>query len=272
MSFGVTNESQTSLATCSDPMFGSATVFVNDGGVCMVKESMTVTGGIITGPGSAYVTCEDQPVSVAGDAIAAHAPCPIPPTHCAAFTTGSSDVFTGGLYPPAGTVGAGAGPGQPITAQLTILRFKETVASTAIPLGGNDFYINTVVGWSGPLVFQYVIKNEGSISTGPFKIGLYEVLGLQVNAPPAPVRPDFITITEDTQLSNLVLIETRTLSNLSPNQSVTNTWSLEIGNSFSIIPPNTNRYYVLAVDTGLDVVESIDFDNSSPVISLTAGL
>ena len=261
MSFGVTNSSPTSLATCSDPMFGSTEVFVNDGGMCMVKES-------------AYVTCEDQPVSVAGDAIAAHPPCPIPPTHCAAFTTGSSDVFTGGLYAPAGAIGSGASPGQPLIAQLTVVRFKETVASTAVPPGGNDYFINTLVTWPGPLVFEYTIKNEGPASTGPFRIGLYEVLGLAPVAPPAPVRPNFVTITEDTPnlLSNIVLIEERTISNLSSDQTVVDTWSLVLGNAYAVIPPSMNRYYVLAVDTGLDVVESIDFDNSSPVISITSGM
>ena len=273
MSYGVTNSSPTSLATCSDPMFGSTTVFTNDGGVCMVKDSMTVTGGQITGPGSAYVTCEDQPVSVAGDAIAAHPPCPLPPTHCAAFTTGSSNVFTGGIYPPAGSFGAGASPGQPVTPQLTVTDFTEAGLSVRAT-GTDDYYFCGLVGvsWLGPVKFQYTIKNEGPASTGPFKIGLYEVLGLSPVWPPSPVRPNFITITEETPLTlpNIVLIEERTIVDIGHNQEVTDTWSLELGNSFAVIPVMGNRYYVLAVDTHLQVVESIDFDNSSQVISLTA--
>ena len=96
MDVGVTNASLTSLATCGDKMIGSLTVFVNDGGVTRVFLDNTDTGGMVVGPGSSYVRCEDMPISVAGDTIANHPPCPDPASHCAAFTQGSSNVFTEG--------------------------------------------------------------------------------------------------------------------------------------------------------------------------------
>ena len=274
MSYGVTNSSPTSLATCLDPMFGSTTVFVNDGGVSKIRVNTTVTGGQITGPGSAYVTCEDQPVSVAGDAITAHPPCPLPPAHCAAFTTGSSDVFTGGIYPPAGSIGSGASPGQPILAQLVVTGF--TAQLPAIAGAGNTYTLcvpaPTGPGpWPGPIVFDYSIHNQGVTDTGPFKIGLYEVLGLKIEYPPLLPLPSFITITQETPFTfpNIVPIDTRNISGLAPDQSFGDTWSIPLGNPFSGILLNTNRYYILAVDTLLQVVEPIDYDNSSPVVAIS---
>jgi len=273
MSYGVTNSSPTSLATCLDPMFGSTTVFVNDGGVSKIRVNTTVTGGQITGPGSAYVNCEDQPVSVAGDAITAHPPCPLPPTHCAAFTTGSSDVFTGGIYPPAGSLGSGASPGQPILPQLVVTGFTvQLPAIPAVPPNQYIFYVpSPLIAWPGPTVFNYSIQNQGVSHTGPFKIGLYEVLGLEVDYPPLSPLPSFITITEETPLTfpNIVPIETRIINNLAPDQSSSDTWSIELGNPFSIIPVLKNRYYILAVDILLQVVEPIDYDNSSPVVAIS---
>ena len=100
MDLGVTNTTQLSKATCGHLLTGSTTVFVNDGGLSRVLIDRTALApeGLITGPGGSYVTCEDLPVSVTGDSIISHTPCPDPP-HCTAFTGGSDNVFAGATAP-----------------------------------------------------------------------------------------------------------------------------------------------------------------------------
>jgi len=258
MDIGVTNASPLSVATCLDPMIGSRTVFVNDGGVCKVGESMTITAGLIIGPGSQYVFCEDLPVSVEGDTIAAHPPCPIPPTHCNAFTGGSPNVFTGGVFPPAGS---GSGPQ---FAQLSVVSF-----AVSVPPGGSIATLG--LGWPGPITFEYRINNSGSVPTGPFTIALYEILGLPTTPPPPPPLPLGITITRNTSdiLSNIVFIEEKRISgSIPPAGNITDSWTLPIGDPFAILPPNYVRYYVLAVDIDLEVFEVAEGDNASPITTV----
>lgn len=239
-------------------MLGSQTVFVNDGGVCTVGESMTVTGGSIVGPGSQYVFCEDLPVSVKGDAIAAHPPCPLPPSHCAALTGGSPNVFTGGVFP-------GGGAGSPLEfAELSVGAFYVTVPPAgSVPTLG--------FGWPGPITFEYRIDNSGSVATGPFAIALYEILGLPTIPPPPPPLPLGITITRNTPdiVSNIVFIEEKKiLTSIPAGGSISDSWTLPVGDSFAVLPSTYVRYYVLAVDIDLDIFETLEADNTSPVTTV----
>ena len=53
------------------------------------------TGGAITGPCSSTVFANGRPVSLIGDRVSAHAPCPRIPAHCSAsVTAGSGVVFS----------------------------------------------------------------------------------------------------------------------------------------------------------------------------------
>ena len=55
-------------------------------------------GGTITGPPQSRVYVDGNPMSVVGDAVEPHAPCPIDPSHCAAtMAMGSSRVFIDGI-------------------------------------------------------------------------------------------------------------------------------------------------------------------------------
>ena len=55
-------------------------------------------GGTITGQLQARVYVEGSPMSVVGDSVASHAPCPVPASHCAAtMAAGSSRVFIDGI-------------------------------------------------------------------------------------------------------------------------------------------------------------------------------
>ena len=104
------------LATCGDVQTGSSKVFANGNGVTRCKVDTAV--GLILAPGSPSVIVEGFPVSVVGDWILAHPPCPLPPTHCAAFVNpiGEPSVLVGarvGAPPPRALGGGlGAGPGQ----------------------------------------------------------------------------------------------------------------------------------------------------------------
>ena len=55
-------------------------------------------GGIIINPLTVSVFANGLLVAVIGAAVAAHAPCPYPPSHCAAVVvTGSPNVFAEGI-------------------------------------------------------------------------------------------------------------------------------------------------------------------------------
>jgi len=55
-------------------------------------------GGIITGPGSSTVFVNGDKVSLIGDSVASHDPCPEPETHCSAtMVEGSTNVFASGI-------------------------------------------------------------------------------------------------------------------------------------------------------------------------------
>ena len=57
----------------------------------------TAGGGLIVGGGQTSVNADGKRVSVKGDLVASHSPCPDPPSHCAAtMSTSSSSVNIGG--------------------------------------------------------------------------------------------------------------------------------------------------------------------------------
>ena len=56
-----------------------------------------LAGGAIQNSRGVQVTIDGIPVAVAGDAVAAHPPCPDSPAHCAASTTASALVTVDGI-------------------------------------------------------------------------------------------------------------------------------------------------------------------------------
>ena len=54
-----------------------------------------LAGGAISATG--HLTLGGSAASVAGNSVAAHAPCPIDPSHCAAVTTASSHLTLNGI-------------------------------------------------------------------------------------------------------------------------------------------------------------------------------
>ena len=69
------------LAVCGHKQSGSSVVFAKGKGVSRVNKD--TAGGLISGPGSSTVFVEGFKASIVGDIVASHAPCPLPPTHCA---------------------------------------------------------------------------------------------------------------------------------------------------------------------------------------------
>ena len=96
-------------AICGHPQTGSTTVFIAGNGVCRVQTD--TAGGLIIGPGSQSVFVEGLKVSLPGDLITTHAPCPIPPIHCATTTNpiGNPSVFAGTGFTSDTVVGVGSG-------------------------------------------------------------------------------------------------------------------------------------------------------------------
>lgn len=65
-------------------------------GISRVK--VDTAGGLINGPGSSDVFVNGSKVSLIGDAVESHSPCPDPVIHCnATMVQGSSTVFANGI-------------------------------------------------------------------------------------------------------------------------------------------------------------------------------
>ena len=76
-------------------------------------------GGTQLGGGQGTVYVDGALWVVRGDAVASHAPCPVPASHCAATMVGASaTVFAGGL--PVCRAGDPASCGHPSTGSTTV--------------------------------------------------------------------------------------------------------------------------------------------------------
>ena len=72
-------------------------------------------GGTITNSVGVATTINGSPIAVRGDTVVSHAPCPVPPSHCAAVTqAASAGVFINGI--PIIRAGDAASCGHPATA------------------------------------------------------------------------------------------------------------------------------------------------------------
>ena len=67
-------------AVCGHTQTGSSKVFANGLGVTRV--GVDTAGGKIAGPGSSTVFVEGSKVSIVGDTVESHSPCPDEPIHC----------------------------------------------------------------------------------------------------------------------------------------------------------------------------------------------
>tara|TARA_R110002110_G_scaffold168938_9_gene370695 strand:- start:34 stop:747 length:714 start_codon:yes stop_codon:yes gene_type:complete len=234
---GITNGSVTSAATCLALMEGSMTVFINNGGITRLNRDKTLDQGRVLGPGSLNVFCEDKRVSLAGDAIAAHAPCPIPAIHCAAFTTGSPNVIAGGITSP--------------MSDLSVLNFNTT--TPVIATAG--------VGYTGPVVFTSVTVNTGGSTSVESTAGLFQIVpGVSISTLPSNLTRESASTND-----NIILVAEETISPLQPGVQKTTTWTIP-----AIISTAIPNYYIVAYDIDNVVGESQEGNNSSTLVSVTA--
>lgn len=248
---GVTNTTPASIATCSDLMLGSLTVFVNDGGVTRVNTDKTITGGTVLGPGSLHVYCEDMSVSVAGDAIASHPPCPLPAIHCAAVTQGSTNVFTGGILGPT-TVNSGGG--SPSISDMSVLNLTPL---TSI------FPVSPLTAYVGPVVFTSAAVNNGTAPTAEegMNVGLFRIIP-DIGVPP-PVIPSHLT--RGSVSDKIVLVSEQRIGSVPPGGMSVNPWTITA--TVFVIEPH---YYAVAYDIDNESIETLETNNSSTIVTITA--
>lgn len=175
-------ETATLLATCGDPQTGSTTVIADGFGVSRVGIDFAGAGGTIAGPGSLAVFVEGASVSLPGDIVIPHAPCPLPPIHCAALVNpaGTPTVWAGTGF--AGESGEDDGGVEVADLVVTSYSVSPTslVADTP-PAPTPIFSVATDV------VFSYTIENTGLGDAGQFTVGLWKTPDL--NDEPALLNP-----------------------------------------------------------------------------------
>lgn len=164
-------ETDTLAATCGDiQVNGAPSVFAE--GLSVSKVGVSLAGpGVIIGPGSQSVFAEGIFVSLPGDVVQPHPPCPLPAIHCAALTNpaGNGTVFAG-----TGMVGGGGSVSDTVEqlgADLKVTSFvvtpTELLADTPAPPATP--WCSTLT----PVVFTWTVTNVGQIAADAFTIGLW---------------------------------------------------------------------------------------------------
>ena len=154
-------------ATCGHTQTGSSKVFANLLGVSRI--GIDTAAGTILGPGSQTVFVEGIKVSLPGDVVLSHAPCPVPAIHCAATTNpgGSPDVIVGTGFISGG---GGGSHGDVAAGDLKITSFmalpSKLVADT--PAAAPIFSVLI------PVTFAYSITNLGDAPIPAFTIGFWK--------------------------------------------------------------------------------------------------
>jgi len=157
-------------ATCGDLQTGNSTVFANLLGISRI--GIDTAMGTILGPGSQTVFVEGIKVSLPGDVILPHAPCPIPPIHCAATTNpgGSPDVIVGTGF---SSGGGGGSHGDIPAGDLKITSFtalpSKLVADFPTPPPLTPIFSTLM-----PVTFSYTVQNTGDGAVGSFTLGLWK--------------------------------------------------------------------------------------------------
>ena len=247
---GVTNTNIPAL--CGHTPTGSLTTTVAGGGVSRIQIDNLVGTGTILGPGSDYVYCDDFRVSIAGDSVAAHAPCPIPGDHCATLTIGDPTVT---IKEP-----LGIGVTAPYDPSLDPLPDIEVILfSTLInPLTSNI----PLVGYTGPITFVGSIANNTSTSVGAFNIGLFSLQGIDMD----PTLKYNLQRSSAGGGANVALVAEQRIPFLQAGQVIPVTFFLP---SYTILIPFP-QHFLLAVDIDNEHRERDEGENTSDTLTITA--
>jgi len=244
-------ERQGDLASCgSHGNTGSSTVLANGKGITRAGLDSVAGAPIIGGVPSVLV--EGFPVSKPGD-LCAH---PDVSPHTNATTANpSSDVRV--LETVLGYISAEVG-----VAAFTLM----SPAGGVVPVGQD---------WVGPNVFDFIITNLGPVATPPFSIGIFEITPNKNGELELP--EDLVTLRRgSTSIDGISLVWEMDNIILPP---VGNLKGSDIGfaNFTSLVPANSKRYYILALDIDLEISTELIAENNmsfpfipSPFISTGA--
>ena len=257
-------ERQGDKASCeSHENTGSNNVFVNGKGITRVSKDSA--GAQIIGPGSQTVFTDDPPfrVSLVGDAIVGHGKSP----HASPTTANPSpNVYAGtGFLPP-----HGIGPVE----TPNLITTSITPGSVNLGLSGVDYYppnpsdavtIQLQCGLLAPptsfpeaIEISYTIKNIGEYDSGSFTVGHYK---LPTAVEDTEYKGSAYILVEnlDPQFyeeNHLALLSTAGVSNLSPGEEYTGTFTLP--KMFL----NQQTYYFAVYSDIYSVVTEPDENNS----------
>tara|TARA_Y100000385_G_scaffold208499_1_gene216202 strand:- start:47 stop:901 length:855 start_codon:yes stop_codon:yes gene_type:complete len=229
-------------AICGHPQTGSTTVFIAGNGVCRVQTD--TAGGLIIGPGSQSVFVEGLKVSLPGDLITTHAPCPIPPIHCATTTNpiGNPSVFAGTGFTSDTVVGVGSGdPEDAPSPDLVVTSFEASLS--VLHASGQGYYPPTnmysayikCVGqkkdeygdnipFKTPatlptVTYSYTIKNDSIYTSQPFVVGFWRFLN-------ATNAPDNAILTMDSLefYPDVELVAQESVGSMAPGETYSSTF------------------------------------------------
>jgi len=257
-------EIQDAAASCGHLNTGSNNVFVNGKGITRVSKDSA--GAQIIGPGSQTVFTDDPPfrVSLEGDAIVGHGKSP----HASPFTENPSpNVYAGtGFLPP-----HGMGPVE----SPNLITTSITPGSINLGLSGLNYYppnpsdalaIKNYCNPTGPvnnslptaIEISYTIKNIGEYDSGSFTVGHYK---LPTAVEDTEYKGSAYILVEnlDPQFyeeNHLALLSTAGVSNLSPGEEYTGTFTLP--KMFL----NQQTYYFAVYSDIYSVVTEPDENNS----------
>ena len=205
-------------ATCGHTQTGSSEVKANLLGISRINTD--TAGGIILGPGSQTVFVEGIKVSLPGDVILPHAPCPIPPIHCGATTNpgGSPNVIVGtGFISKGGggsngdtSKGEGGSHGDIPAGDLKIMVF------TALPtnLVSDSPVAAPAKSILTPVIFSYTIQNKGDGVIGSSTLGFWKT----------PSAGKFLLTKDGAEKIGAELLLTKIIPSLGPGEVYTGTF------------------------------------------------
>jgi hypothetical protein len=251
-------ETDTLAATCGHTQVnGAPSVFAE--GLSISKIGVSLAGpGVIMGPGSLTVFAEGIPISLPGDVVAPHAPCPLPPIHCAALTnpTGNATVFAG----------TGASVAQPDSwipdasrADLKVLNFTITPDSLVpdTPPPPATPICNTLT----PVVFSWTVKNVGTESATEFTIGLWKTPYRGGTGP-------FLLSREGGLSMGAELYYEETVPNLLAGKSHTGSFTLLADPEWCKNNPTGDTYWSVYPDIDVQILEAVE-QNWVPAIPIS---
>ena len=234
------------------------------------KVGVSRGGGIILGPGSQSVFVDQRNVSLIGDTIAPHPPCPIVSIHCAPLVhpPGAATVFAGtGMATTPEHIEEGVFPGFP---DLIIDEFyiEPTGAYPAGSVAGNypppppemPPYPPAHTQYRSPpgvpVKFHWTVKNIGLAAAPAFNIGFWLVPGTGTN----PAGPFNLTRAFGLGMGAVLKGETR-VDGLAPQATDSGVFELTNGGGQEIwtCSPNLtplDYYYAMHADIDEEAAET----------------